>query len=304
MQDMQSELPQGIVPIVQTPYAQDGSIDVESLRRLVHDAIESGAAALISPAMASEVERLTEEERCAVIEIVSQTAAGRVPVIVGASSPSLEVCVRSAKYGRQCGCRMMLVQAPPLDDDGIEDFYRRLCSEVELELMIQDIDWVGSGMPMDLIARLFDSLPLFRFIKVETKNACPKYSEILERFDGRLHVSGGWAVMQLIDALDRGVNAFMPEASMVRIYEAVRRLHAQGERQAAWTLFERLLPVLAFSNQELDISIHFFKRLLVRRNIFTTSNVRPPTCVFDRFQEFLADELIDRVLEILAELSS
>ena len=154
---------------------------------------------------------------------------------------------------------MALVQAPPGDEDRIVEFFAGLCKNVEIDLMIQDLDWSGPGMPVELIVRLLDMLPRFRYLKIETSNACTKYSQVLERTEGRLCVSGGWAVMQLIEALDRGVHAFMPEASMVRIYEAVRRLHASGDRDGARRLFERLLPVLAFSNQQLEVSIHFFQ---------------------------------------------
>lgn len=295
-------LPRGIVPILQTPYSASGAVDETALRRLVEYAIESGAGGLITPAVASEVERLTDEERRHIVETVTDVSRGRVPVVVGASSPSLEDCVRHARHGAECGCTMTLVQAPQKSDEEIERFYNELCGSVELDLMVQDLDWTGSGMSLDLIERLFESLPRFRFIKVETVNACPKYTRILERMGGQLHVSGGWAVMQLIESLDRGVHAFMPEASMVGVYEAIRRMHAAGRRDRAWQIFEKVLPVLSFSNQHIETSIHFFKRLLMRRGIFSTCAVRPPTCTYDAFQEKAAEERIQRVLDLEATL--
>ncbi len=297
-----SALPTGIVPILQTPYSASGAVDDVALRRLVEYAIEGGAGGLITPAVASEVERLTDEERRHIVEIVTDETRGRVPVVVGASSPSLEDCVRHARHGAECGCTMMLVQAPQKSDEDISRFYRELCGSVELDLMIQDLDWTGSGMSLDLIERLFESLPRFRFIKVETVNACPKYTRILERMDGQLRVSGGWAVMQLIESLDRGAHAFMPEASMVGVYEAIRKMYVAGQRDRAWHVFEKVLPVLSFSNQYIETSIHFFKRLLVRRGIFSTSSVRPPTCTYDAIQEKAADERIQRVFDLEASL--
>jgi len=197
---------------------------------------------------------------------------------------------------------MMLVQAPQKSDEEIARFYTELCDSVELDLMVQDLDWTGAGMSLDLIEGLFESLPRFRFIKVETVNACPKYTRILERMNGRLHVSGGWAVMQLIESLDRGVHAFMPEASMVGVYEAIRKMHAAGQRDRACQVFDKVLPVLSFSNQYIEMSIHFFKRLLVRRGIFPTCVVRPPTCTYDAIQEKAADERIQRVFDLEASL--
>ena len=103
--------------------------------------------------------------------------------------------------------------------------------------------------------------------------------------------------MQMIEAFDRGVHAIMPTA-MHAIYTRIYQLYASGDRAGAQALFERLLPVLAFSNQHLDISIHFFKRLLWRQGIYPTDYVRPPALPFDSVHQHIADNLIDRVYEL------
>jgi 4-hydroxy-tetrahydrodipicolinate synthase len=107
--------------------------------------------------------------------------------------------------------------------------------------------------------------------------------------------------MQMIEALDRGVHGFMPTA-MHEIYTRIYSLYTQGDRPAAQALFERLLPVLAFSNQHLDISIHFFKRLLHAEGIYTTPRTRSPILSFDATHEALTANLIRRVGEITASL--
>lgn len=109
--------------------------------------------------------------------------------------------------------------------------------------------------------------------------------------------------MQMIEALDRGVHAFMP-TGMHRIYTEIHRRYASGDRDAARELFERLLPVLAFSNQRLDVSIRFFKRLLHAQGVYATDRVRTEGAKFDRHNERIADELIEKVREIEASLSA
>jgi 4-hydroxy-tetrahydrodipicolinate synthase len=122
-----------------------------------------------------------------------------------------------------------------------------------------------------------------------------KYSEVIEATGGRLHVSGGWAVGQLIEGLDRGVHAFMPTA-LHRCYVAIYQRHAAGDRAGAEALFRKLLPILAFSNQHLDISIHFFKRLLHAQGVYATPRVRDPILPFDTHHERIAGDLIDRAI--------
>lgn len=139
--------------------------------------------------------------------------------------------------------------------------------------------------------------------KVETVPAGPKYSRILAATDGRIHVSGGWAVTQMLDGLERGVHAFTPEGSMVAIYRTIMARYLAGDRESARDLFERLLPVLAFANQHIDVSVQFFKRVLVAKGVFRTSVVREPILRFDDVQERFAAGLVARVLELEQSLA-
>ena len=107
--------------------------------------------------------------------------------------------------------------------------------------------------------------------------------------------------MQMIEALDRGVHAFMPTA-LHTVYVRIYRLHAAGDRQGARDLFAKLLPVLAFANQHLDISIHFFKRLLHAQGIYPTPAVRPPILPFDDAHARMAQELIALACALETEL--
>ena len=85
---------------------------------------------------------------------------------------------------------------------------------------------------------------------------------------------GGWAIAQMIEAMDRGVDALIPEASMVAVYSTIWDLHHAGRREEAVRLFRQLLPVVAFTNQEIRLCIAFFKRLLVRKGIFSGETMR------------------------------
>jgi hypothetical protein len=108
----------------------------------------------------------------------------------------------------------------------------------------------------------------------------------------------------MIEALDRGVDALMPECSMVPVYAEITRLHHSGRRDAALSLFRELLPVLSFTNQEIRTSIAFFKELLVAKGIFRTSAMRGTPFAWDRYNRRIADELIDLYRALEARVSS
>lgn len=170
-------------------------------------------------------------------------------------------------------------------------------------IMLQDWNPTGYGLPDELILGLFENVPAFRCLKIETVPAGVKYTRILELTKGRLNVSGGWAVTQMIEGLKRGVHAFMP-TGMHRIYTEIYRLFKEGKTGEAEKLFYEILPVLAFSNQHLDISIHFFKQLLYRQGIYPTPNVREPILPFDSMHQEIAEKWIDRIIQLETNLKN
>lgn len=292
---------QGIVTVLNTPFSADDRLDIESLQKHILNALEAGVAGFLVPAMAAEVSKLSESERILMAQTTVQTVNGRVPVIGGASAPTSEERERYARQLIDVGCQGILASIPFVDEADYEEQVWQLADLKPSFIMLQDWDFQGYGLPLSLIVRLFKTIPAFQSIKIEVVPAGVKYSEVIQATQGKLHVAGGWAVTQMIEALDRGVHTLMP-TGMHRIYTRIDELYRMGKRDEAKALFYRVLPILSFSNQHLDISIHFFKRLLHQQGLYATANVRSPILPFDPCHERIATELIDDVQAILAEL--
>jgi len=304
---MDSQLPRGIVPVLQTPLDASGAIDFESLARLIDDAIEAGATGFLSPAVASEVSTLTADERDRLAPFVVERIAGRVALIAGCSSGDAAECARLAATAESAGADAFLISVPEslLGNAGeVVDFFRRATAGIRLPLVVQDLDWNGPGLPVETLVELRDAIPQLAGSKIETVPAGPKYSHVRKDFGPGFHISGGWATPQMIEAMDRGVDALIPEASMVHVYAAIWRLHHSGNRAAAVDLFRRFIPILTFTNQEIRLSIAFFKRLLVRKGIFTRADMRVSGFVWDEYNLRIADELIDYALVLESSLDA
>lgn len=74
----------GVFIIAATPFTDHGEIDHDSLRRLVDFYAGHGVTGLTILGMMGEANKMTPEERRAVIDTVIDQAAG-LPVIVGVS---------------------------------------------------------------------------------------------------------------------------------------------------------------------------------------------------------------------------
>ncbi|MBK6282555.1 MAG: dihydrodipicolinate synthase family protein [Draconibacterium sp.] len=287
----------GIATVLNTPFNPDNSINFKALKNNINNALNAGVAGFLVPAMASEVYKLSEKERVALVAAVLEEVNGKVPVIAGAGETDIVKSKNLLKKYIGLGCKNVLFQIPFQNKTQFKDHFNELAETEPDMIMLQDWDANGYGLPDDLILDLFENADAFRCLKIETVPAGMKYSRILELTNCRLNVSGGWAVSQMIEGLKRGVHAFMP-TGMHWIYCEIYRLWKSGNETEAENLFQQILPVLAFSNQHLDISIHFFKKLLYRQGIYPTPNVRQPILPFDSVHRKIADKLIDKVINL------
>jgi 4-hydroxy-tetrahydrodipicolinate synthase len=73
---------EGIIPVMLTPFTDEGEIDYPGLERLIEWYLDKGADALFAIAQSSEMQFLTLAERAALGHFVVKQVAGRVPVVV------------------------------------------------------------------------------------------------------------------------------------------------------------------------------------------------------------------------------
>jgi len=286
----------GVVISLNTPFTEDDRLDFAAVERAVEWHLAAGAVGFLAPAQAEEVHELSPADRLDLLRCLRDATRGRAWLIGGATAHDEAEGREAAAAAIRIECDYVLSEIPTgCTREEVVAFCQRLAALGMERLMLQDLDFRGGGAPVDLIAELHERIEPFRWLKVETTPAGPKYSAVLAATGGRLHVSGGWASMQLIEALDRGVRTFMVTELTGRFARALAQ-YAAGDRAAAWETFTRMLPVLAFTRQHLDVSIHFHKQLMYRRGVFATPRVRKRTIPWDNSWQRCADELIERVL--------
>jgi dihydrodipicolinate synthase/N-acetylneuraminate lyase len=218
----------GIVTVLNTPFDTNNAIDFHALKLNVDDALAAGVAGFLVPAMASEVQKLSHEEKRSMVEVVLERVNGKVPVFAGTAGKSVDDSISTLKSFMEMGCRHVLIQLPYSSETQFKLDFLRLADCNPEVIMLQDWDASGYGLPDHLIMDLFEHVPAFRCLKVETNPAGIKYSKMLQLSNGTLNVSGGWAVSQMPEGLKRGVHAFMP-TGMHWIYTKIFRDYQEGK---------------------------------------------------------------------------
>jgi 4-hydroxy-tetrahydrodipicolinate synthase len=115
-----------------TPFHQDGSIDDAALRSLVAWQIESGIDFLVPCGTTGETPTLTRDEWLYVIDAIIEVAAGRVPIVAGATSNSTYDAVAKAKeLAVRPGVDAILTASPYYNKPTQEGQYRHFAAIAE-----------------------------------------------------------------------------------------------------------------------------------------------------------------------------
>jgi len=292
---------QGIITVLNTPFSYDNQVDLNDLKNHVRVAMQAGVSGFLVPAMASEVYKLSKKERLNMVETVLTETNNEAVVFAGTGETDLARSLELLKEYIELGCENVLFQIPFENRNQFKKHFMEMANLQPKVIMLQDWDSSGYGLPDDLILELFDCVDSFRCLKIETNFSGVKYSRIKRLTDNQLHISGGWGVTHMLEGLERGVHAFMP-TGMHYIYTQIFRDYISGNIKEAEDLFEKILPVLVFSNQNIDFSIQFFKSLLFRQGIYSTSYVREPHYNFDKIQNNIAQKYISRIIDLEEEI--
>ena len=115
-----TEAARGVFPIAATPFAADGALDLPSADRLVDFYLGHRVHGLTLLGIMGEAPQLTPDESLAFVRRVLSRVAGRIPVVVGVSSPGLVPLATLADACMQAGAAGVMVAPPPglRGDDG------------------------------------------------------------------------------------------------------------------------------------------------------------------------------------------
>jgi 2-keto-3-deoxy-L-arabinonate dehydratase len=293
----------GCIPILCTPFEDDGSIDFQSLKREIDWVISEGATGVSTLALASEGYKLTDVERDQMVTTVVDHVAGRVPVVVSADGAGTVVAVDRAIRAERLGASALMVLPPYLvkpNLDGLYHYYRGIAEAVRIPVMIQDAPQLtGVHMGPQLWAKLARETPGIRYVKAEGTPQGETISESIRLSEGQLGVFCGWGGLGIIDALDRSAIGSMPAPNFTRLFAEIQVAYEGGMKSEARRLLAGGLPFAVWAMQSLDHSVAAAKEELKRRGVFTTAVLREPAARLDRIALAQLAEWIDE--KILAQ---
>lgn len=157
----------GSIVAIITPFFQD-QVDEATLRALVEWHVEEGTQGIVVCGCTGEGSLLSRDERNKVLSVTLEATKGRIPVIMGCSSPATAEVVQMVKEAEAMGASAALVVTPyfvkPMPE-GIFQHFEKISKSSSLPLIIYNHPGrTGIDLPVHLLVRLA-SLPTVVGIK-------------------------------------------------------------------------------------------------------------------------------------------
>ena len=295
----------GVIPILVTPFAEDGSVDLAQLDAQVEFLVGVGVN-WAGFGFGSESHRLAAEELEEATARAVASSAGRLGIVGNAEMTSVAAGVEAVRRVRRAGGQLAMLRPSGLDGIGDDELFETVVAVAQgggLALVVQDAPQsTGVQMSPRLLARLLHEIPGVAAVKVEPPAPAPKMARILEELSGAPGVIvGGAGGLDYLHELERGAVGTMPGPAYPEIFGAVESLHAAGERREAFRIFSRVLPLMTLCGRDMETFLYVQKHVLVRRGVLRTTYLRRPHRVIDERLSAEVDELIDvlGILELL-----
>ena len=167
-----------------TPFRQDkaGSLDEPALRALVAWQVESGIDFLVPCGTTGETPNLSADEMRRVVEVTVEVAAGRVPIVAGATSNSTRDAVEKAKAAAAIrGVDAILTASPYYNkptQEGQYQHFKAIAEAVDKPLMLYNVPGrTGANIEPATLARLAQ-IPNIRAVK-EASGSISQIAEVL-----------------------------------------------------------------------------------------------------------------------------
>jgi len=297
------ETARGVFPISATPFAPDGALDLDSLDRLVDFYLARRVHGLTLLGIMGEASKLTAAESRGVVRRAVARTAGRVPVVVGVSSPNLAALAALANDSMAAGAAGVMV-APTsrlAGDDALVAYVASVVSALDpgTPIVYQDYPQAtGVILTVEAFHRMVDAFPQLVMLKHEDSPGLTKLSRIRAEAArvGRRRVSvlvGNNALyypQELARGADGAMTGFSYPEMLVEVYERF----VTGDLDGAEDVFDVYLPLLRYEAQP-GIGLAVRKELLARRGALASPTVRAPGPALSTDDHRELDRLIARL---------
>jgi 4-hydroxy-tetrahydrodipicolinate synthase len=132
----------GSIVALVTPLFEDGSVDYDSLRKLIDWHIAEGTNCIGVVGTTGESPTVSVEEHCEIIRVAVEQAAGRVPIMAGAGANSTAEAIELSKFAKKVGADCTLQVVPYYNkptQEGIYQHFKAIVEAVDIPVVLYNV---------------------------------------------------------------------------------------------------------------------------------------------------------------------
>ena len=148
----------GSIVALVTPMHDDGSVDYDTLRKLIDWHIAEGTDCIGVVGTTGEAPTVSVQEHCDVIRIAVEHARGRVPIMAGTGGNSTAEAIELSRYALEVGADCSLSVVPYYNKPSQEGIYRHfkaIAEAVDIPMVVYNVpSRTVADMQVDTALRL------------------------------------------------------------------------------------------------------------------------------------------------------
>lgn len=132
----------GSIVAIVTPMFEDGSLDKDSLRKLIDWHVAEGTDGLVIVGTTGESATVSPEEHCELIKLTVEHVAGRIPVIAGSGGNSTSEAIALTRHAKAVGADATLQVVPYYNRPTQEGMYRHfkaIAEAVDIPVILYNV---------------------------------------------------------------------------------------------------------------------------------------------------------------------
>ena len=220
-----------------TPFTSDGSVDYQSLSRLVEYQLKNGADFFCILATTGETPTLTSEEKKNIKELVVDLVGGKVPILIGCGGNNTADVVKELQTGDFSGIDGVLSVCPYYNkpsQEGLYQHFKAIASATNMPVVLYNVPGrTGVNLKAETTVRLARDCKNIVAIK-EASGSLEQVDEIIKNKPDRFDVISGDDALTfpMIACGAAGVISVIGNA-LPKEFSRMIRLEMRGEIESA-----------------------------------------------------------------------
>lgn len=296
----------GVLPVLHTPFHENGEIDDVTLRREIDWAFDVGAQGVVV-AMVSEILRLGHAARKQLASLVCEHAQGRGFTVISVGAESTREACELAQHAQSLGASAVMAIPPVstrLTGTATRDYFADIAQSITIPLVVQDASgYVGTAIPLEISVELFERFGPERIaFKPEASPLGPNLSRLRDATGGEARIFEGSGGINLVDCYRRGIQGTMPGTDLLDGVVALWKALKIGDEDRTYELSLLISGIVALQlSAGLDGFLAIEKYLMKKRGLFPNTIQRQPVSwELDQETQFEVDRLFARLMAAIA----